>query len=99
LDLLAVRWRQQQAREDRRAAMGAWLLANINRDSEKRPEPFTLQEIVSWLGHGFQQETTPTPAPPPAQDQASAEALMERLMAMKMMNDAFRQAQGPNGAG
>src|SRR5262245_25635515 len=65
-DLLAARWRIQQAREDRRAALTAWILASVHRDSESRSEPFTFEEVVAWLGHGFQplgrQETPPQPA-------------------------------------
>jgi len=96
--LLTVAYRTQQARADRRAAFAGWLLVNINRDTEKRAEPFALHEVVSWLGHGFQREApAATPVPPP-QERQSAEELMERLMAMKMMNDAFHQ-HGPEGNG
>jgi hypothetical protein len=64
VDLLSMRYRLVQERADRRAALPAWLLANVNRDTDVRHEPFTLEEIVSWLGHGFQREEMP---PPPVQ--------------------------------
>ena len=59
-----MRYRQAQERADRRAALPAWLLANVNRDSEYKVEPWTLEEVVAWLGHGFQRGESP---PPPAQ--------------------------------
>lgn len=68
LDWLSVRHRLQQEREDRRAALGAWILANVNRDSEHRSEPFGLEEVVSWLGYSQQyvrHEEQPE-APPPS---------------------------------
>ena len=70
--LLAEQYRGQQDRLDRRAALGAWVLANVNRDAKARPEPFTLEEVASWLGHGFARRTPPPEALPPA-------ALHERL--------------------
>ena len=60
---LEEQYRRQQERLDRRAAFPAWLLANVNRDSKTRPEPFTLEEVVLWLGHGFSQAAA-APEPP-----------------------------------
>jgi hypothetical protein len=60
-------WRIQQAREDRRASLPAWILASVHRDPETRSEPFTFEEVCVWLGHGFVKAhpdavvTTPTP--------------------------------------
>lgn len=72
-------WRVQQAREDRRAALTAWVLASVHRDTEHKAEPFDFLEVVSWLGHGFQR-TPPTPAPP------TPEELLERA---KMLNEVY----------
>jgi hypothetical protein len=54
--------------------MPAWLLANVNRDSERRSEPFTLEEVVTWMGHGF----APPEAPPPV-TQPTEQELLERV--------------------
>jgi hypothetical protein len=72
VDLLSVRYRRMQAREDRRAAFAAWAQIELNRDTDKRSQPFTLEEITSWLGHGFQrtdQEAAPAPPPQPTQEE------------------------------
>lgn len=65
-----MRHRQQQERADRRAALAAWLLANINRDTEHRSQPFDLEEVVEWLGYASsyvrQDEPEEEPDPPPA---------------------------------
>ena len=34
--------------------MAAWVLANVNRDSKQRSEPFSLEEVTQWLGYGAQ---------------------------------------------
>ena len=47
---LSLRHRHWQEREDRRAAMAAWVLANVNRDVKQQPEPFSLEEVTQWLG-------------------------------------------------
>ena len=86
VDLLATRWRHQQWREDRRAAMPAWLLANINRDSETRPQPFDLDEVVAWLGHGFQ----PPEMPPTPPVQPTGEELLERV---QMLHQFYTNGQ------
>jgi len=31
--------------------MAAWLLVNINRDTKTKPDPFSLEEVTSWLGY------------------------------------------------
>ena len=67
LDLLSLWHRHRQEREDRRACVSAWLLANINRDTKTKSEPFSLDEVVSWLGYASQYvkrqpEAEPTPA-------------------------------------
>jgi len=73
IDLLTVAHRRQQERDDRRAALIAWLTAEMNRDRNKRGDPYTLEEVVSWLGHGFQRV-----APPPLQGPATSEELLDR---------------------
>ena len=50
--MLSLRHRHRQEREDRRSALGAWVLANVNRDSKQRSEPFSLDEVTQWLGYG-----------------------------------------------
>lgn len=81
---LTEAWRQGQAREDRRAAMAAWVLANVNRDTEHRREPFGLDEVATWLGHGFQ-------PPPPEEVPPTVEELAARF---DMLNAAYRSAGG-----
>lgn len=88
LGWLTERWRIVQARQDRRAALAAWVLASVHRDSESRSEPFEFEEVVAWLGHGFQR-IPPAPAPP------SAEDLLERA---KMLNQVYG-GQTVNGTG
>jgi hypothetical protein len=55
--------------------MPAWLLANVNRDSERRAEAFSLEEVVGWLGHGF----APPEAPIQPLAQPTEEELLERV--------------------
>jgi hypothetical protein len=67
IDCLSVRHRRVQEREDRRAALPAWVLVNVNRDSKQRPQPFTLEEVTQWLGYGSQyvkQNARPAPREP-----------------------------------
>jgi hypothetical protein len=91
VDLLAQRYRRIQERADRRAALPAWAQIEMNRDSKNRPEPFTLHEIVSWLGHGFQQEEHPPASAtvPPDEDAPDVEA-------MKLKAHAFMELFGQN---
>jgi hypothetical protein len=72
--MLTQRYRLMQERQDRRAALAAMILVNVHRDSEHRAIPFDLEEVVSWLGHGFQR----TPSVP-ASVQPSVETLAERM--------------------
>jgi hypothetical protein len=60
VDVLACRWRDQQARRDRGTAMLIQVLLNVNRDTQHRREPFTLEEVMEALGH-----QPPAPPPPP----------------------------------
>lgn len=84
--MLSVRYRQVQAREDRRAALSAMLLANVHRDSDTRPTPFTLEEVTSWLGHGFQQQE---PAPGPAVQPTQGD-LLERVQMLNALYNGQR---------
>lgn len=43
---LLTRWQEDQARQDRRAAQAVWIQAEINRDREKHPEPFSVQDFA-----------------------------------------------------
>lgn len=88
-----MRWRQQQARNDRRAAMAAWLLANIHRDTDHQHEPFGLEEVVGWLGHGFQRPEAPAKAEPPPP--ATVDELKDKLGMVKMFNDIAQQYRRP----
>jgi hypothetical protein len=58
--------------------MPAWLLANINRDSDMKAEPFTLEEVVAWLGHGFQ----PRPSVPQTPD---VEMLAQKMQTLNTL--------------
>jgi hypothetical protein len=71
--LLAEQYRLREERQDRRAALAAWVLANAHRDPDVRREAFDLEDIVSWLGHGFQRRQEAEPAEAP-----SVETLVER---------------------
>ena len=84
--MLSQRYRLMQLRQDRRAALGAWILANINRDADKKAEPFTLEEVVAWLGHGFQAPEEP-PQPP------TVEEVKDKIV---MLNTLYNgQVDGP----
>ena len=82
LDLLSVRHRRQQEREDRRAALSAWIVVNVNRDSAKKPEPFALDEVVAWLGYGGRRaaDVAQSTGPP------TPEELKERLGIVHMLH-------------
>lgn len=78
LGWLTERWRMQQAREDRRAALAAWVLASVHRDPESRAEAFTFEEVCGWLGHGFQSSVQPETetSQPPTPDELLGRAKM-----------------------
>ncbi|HEX6827137.1 MAG TPA: hypothetical protein VF077_12540 [Nitrospiraceae bacterium] len=59
---LMEQYRIKEEREDRRAALSAYILANVHRDSQQRPDPWELTEIVAWLGHPFQRVLPPPTA-------------------------------------
>lgn len=84
---LIQQYRLVQAREDRRAALAAYVLANVNRDTETRTEPWELQEVVAWLGHGFEK-----PATPPTPDE-----LLERIRVLQAMYHASVARNGQGG--
>ncbi len=46
---LIERWRYRERREDARAALIASTYANIWRDRDSRPEPFTIDEFSALL--------------------------------------------------
>ena len=85
-----MRHRRQHEREDRRAALSAWIVANVNRDDKKKPDPFTLDEVVQWLGYG---QPRAAHVPPPAAP-ATPEELKERLGIVSMLH---RGLYGENG--
>jgi hypothetical protein len=73
--LLAARYRRMQEREDRRAALAAWVQVEMNRDRDKRSTPFSLEDIVDWLGHGFQPTKRAESAAPPSPEDLLQKAL------------------------
>ena len=87
-----MRYRRVQEREDRRAALGAWIQVEMNRDTQKRLQPFALEDVVSWLGHGFQTAPEAKPAQPSADD------LMQRALAFMELHGAAN-ANGQNEGG
>jgi hypothetical protein len=91
VDLLAQRYRRIQERADRRAALPAWAQVEMNRDSKNRPEPFTLHEIVGWLGHGFQQEE-----PKAARATVPSDEDAPDVESMKAKAHAFMELFGQN---
>jgi hypothetical protein len=80
--LLAVQHRRQQEREDRRAALGAWILVNVNRDSEKKREPFSLEEVTAWLGYGHQYVQSSVETVPPLPAAQTPEEITRGLQAV-----------------
>jgi len=50
----------------------------VHRDSESRSAPFEFEEVVAWLGHGFQKRTAQREEPPapPTPDQLLEQARM-----------------------
>jgi hypothetical protein len=79
--LLTEAWRRQQAREDRRSALSAWVLAAVHR-SEDQAEAYTFEEVVSWLGHNFHRSALPESVSQPA----TADELLERA---KLLNAIY----------
>lgn len=79
-----------QEREDRRAALGAWVQVEMNRDTQKRMQPFALEEIVAWLGHGFQPSQQAAPAAP-----AEGDLMQKALAFMQLAGEA--KANGTSG--
>lgn len=82
---------QAQRRKERRQALPVAMLiqvmCNVNRDSKTRPQPFDLDEILSWLGY------PPEPAAQPPEP-ASPEALREKL---RMAALVFSKSNGQEG--
>jgi hypothetical protein len=74
---LTAQYRIVQARWDRRAAMTTWITALINRDKDHQPEPSSLEEVTSWLGHGFQ--IPPAEPPRTAEDMTNTAAMLNDL--------------------
>lgn len=92
LDLLTVRHRRMQHIADRRAAIGAWILANAHRDSTKKPEPFNLEDVVAWLG-------TPYARPAPVPKRPTMDEVKQNLGILGLFHTGLYGANGPQGAG
>ena len=72
--------------------MAAWILVNVNRDSAKKSEPFSLDEVTSWLGYARPgAPAVPRPATP-----ATPEELKQKLDVVHMLH---RGLYGENGSG
>ena len=71
--------------------MAAWAQIELHRDKEKRLEPFGLDEIAAWMGHGFI-EQQPSDAEP-VKTQPDVEDLMDRA-AQFMQMFGERKANG-----
>jgi Phage tail assembly chaperone protein, TAC len=82
LDLLTVRHRRVQHIEDRRAALAAWRLANAHRDSEKKREPFSFEDVVAWLG-------TPYARPQPVPKRATMDEVKQNLGLIGLFNQGL----------
>jgi hypothetical protein len=92
LDLLLTRHYMQQEREDRRAAMAAWMLVNVNRDTDKKREPFDLEEVTRWLGYGAQYVRPPTVV-----EEAPAASPAEIRRRLGIVYQLHRLTSSPNG--
>jgi hypothetical protein len=88
VDVLAVRHRQVQALEDRRAAMAAWILVNVNRDSKSKPEPFRFEEVVAWLG-------TPYARPQPVPKRPTVDEVKQNLGIIGLFHQGLYGTNGP----
>jgi hypothetical protein len=81
-----------QAIEDRRAAMAAWVLVNVNRDSKQKPDPFSFEEVARWLGTGYDRAPeAPQPSAP-----ATQEDLVRNIEAIHLLHKGL---YGENGSG
>lgn len=89
-----LRWRRDQERLDRRAALAAWAVLSVNIDHEKHPQGVSLEDVVDALGHGFQQRREPPPAVTVAQPPPTVEGLTET---MGMLNTMFGGEDVRNG--
>jgi hypothetical protein len=90
---LVVAHRRKEERQDRRAALNAWVTVEMNRDSQKRPEPFRLEELVDWLGHGVQPHHREPPQTEP--ETPDTEVLMQKALTfMQLFGEQKAQASG-----
>jgi hypothetical protein len=96
LDLLSVRHRHKQEREDRRAAMAAWVLANVNRDSKQRSEPFSLEEVTQWLGYAAQYPTRLRESVAPS-GPATVDELARKLDVVSLLHRGLYGENGQQG--
>ena len=75
--------------------MAAWVLANVNRDSKQRTEPFSLDEVTRWLGYGTSYPSrlrvTEVLSPP-----ATVDELARKLDVVSLLH---RGLYGENGQG
>jgi len=69
--------------------MTAWVLTMIHRKDDGPTMPFPLEEVASWLGHGFQDQPEQPSAPAPTAD--------ELLQRAQMLNEVYGGTTHPNG--
>jgi hypothetical protein len=78
---LLTRWEEGQARDDRRAALTAWLLAEIHRDRRQRGRPYALEDFLLHRWPSLTPATPPTQTP---QEQAAVlQAFFSQLGAVQ----------------
>jgi len=54
---LRRRWREKEARDDRRAALPVWALANIFRNEKKKSVPYKIEEFMPHYDSGKESGT------------------------------------------
>lgn len=67
------------------------LFANVNRDAKVRPQPFSLDEVLSWLGYPPEAEVSEA-----APSRPTTEELREKL---NLLHGLFGSNGGSEGKG
>lgn len=74
--------------------MAAWLLTNINRDTKQRSEPFSLEEVTSWLGYAGQYRR---PQALPQPEQPTIDDLKHKIGIVHMLHKGLYGENGQQG--
>ena len=61
---------------------------NVNRDTESKPQPFTIEEVLAWLGYG--EAGRPPPVPP----RRTIEELDAQISAAHALYTALQSSNG-----